>query len=261
MRLYRIASVLGGSSAPRRSASLAPYRWPSKANAIPSAVESGSRSRGAGGAGGLVAGNRVLVAGSARFRGWLSAKAEAAPSSRVTRGSEEVFGNYLLKNVIFFEHTYTVTFPRVKMREDGLMRQVIDLQARAGMSQPEKMDDQMFHFDPRLWKVKEYVDRHYRESLDLRSVAEVAGLEGKDFSEFFHQKTGVPFHEWLSWVRVNRAVELMAFGDRPLTEQSLTEIALEVGFRDLNTFERAVENCTGKTLPGVKNGLHIAIRT
>lgn len=121
------------------------------------------------------------------------------------------------------------------------------------------MDDQVFHFDPRLWKVKEYVDRHYRESLDLQSVAQVAGLAGKDFSKFFHQKTGVSFHEWLSWVRVNRAIELMAFGDRSMTEQSLTEIALEVGFHDLGTFERAVEKCTGKTLPGLKSSLNFTV--
>lgn len=140
------------------------------------------------------------------------------------------------------------------------MREAKDVQVKAGLIHPKTLDEQTFHFDPRLWKVKEYVDRHYRESLDLHVIAEIAGLDGTDFSEFFRHKTGVSFDEWLSWVRVNRAVEIMAFGDRPLTKNSLTEIALEVGFQDLETFERAVENSTGQTLPSVKSSLHIAVR-
>ena len=145
------------------------------------------------------------------------------------------------------------------MPKDGQLREAKDVPARVGMFQPEKMDEQTFHFDPRLWKVKEYVDRHYREPLDLHVIATIAGLDGTDFPEFFRRKTGVSFFEWLSWVRVNRAVEIMAFGDRPLTEQSLTEIALEVGFQDLATFEQAVEKCTGRTLPGMTSSLHFVV--
>lgn len=141
------------------------------------------------------------------------------------------------------------------MLHSGLIRTVDEVPGRAGMFQPKKINYQAFHYDPCLGKVKEYVDRHYRERLNLQVVAEVAGLERKYFSKFFHEKTGVCFSDWLSWVRVNHAIELMANGDRPLTEQSLTEIAVEVGFHDLRTFERAIENWTGHTPRSVKSSL------
>jgi transcriptional regulator GlxA family with amidase domain len=66
-----------------------------------------------------------------------------------------------------------------------------------------------------------------------------------EFLKFFHQKAGVSFDEWLRRVRVKRAIDLMAFGDRSFTEQSPTEVARERGFRNPRTFERAVEQRTG----------------
>ena len=127
------------------------------------------------------------------------------------------------------------------------------------MIQHNKIDDQAFYYDPSLWKVKEYVDRHYPEPLSLEAVAKIAGLESADFSELFHDKTGIRFDDWLSSVRVIYAIELMAHGDRPLTEQSLKKIALEVGFGDLSTFERAVEKFTGRTPRSEKSSLRLSI--
>ncbi len=120
------------------------------------------------------------------------------------------------------------------------------------MFQPENIDHQAFRYYPRLGKVKRYVDLHYCEPLNLQALAEVAGLERTYFSRFFHEKTGVCFRDWLSWIRVNHAMELMASDDRPITE-----IALEVGFHDLRTFERAVERCTGNTPRSVRNRLRL----
>lgn len=118
------------------------------------------------------------------------------------------------------------------------------------MFEHEKINHQAFCYYPRLGRVKHYVDLHFDERLNLEAIAAIAGLERTYFSRFFHQKTGVCFRDWLSWVRVNHAMELMAFDDRPITE-----IALEVGFQDLRTFERAVEKCTGHTPRSVKKGL------
>jgi two-component system response regulator YesN len=99
---------------------------------------------------------------------------------------------------------------------------------------------QAFSYYPRLAKVKRYVDRNLLEAVDLSRAAEIAGLEKTYFSKFFHDKTGVCFHDWLSQVRVTRAADLMRSRDL-----SITEVAFAVGFRDLRTFERVVEKCTG----------------
>jgi len=118
------------------------------------------------------------------------------------------------------------------------------------MDNPGKMNSRIFNYYPRLERVKRYVDRHFPETVNLSRAAEVAGLEKTYFSRFFHDKTGVCFHAWLSWVRVNHAMEIMKSRDLPIIE-----IAFAVGFQDLRTFERAVRKCTGTSPRALKNRL------
>lgn len=105
---------------------------------------------------------------------------------------------------------------------------------------PADIHSAAFHYYARLGRLKRFVDAHYHEPLPLRVAARVAGLEATYFSKFFHEKTGVCYREWLRWVRVRRAIELMQ-----RRNLSITEIAFAVGFGDLTTFERACRRCTG----------------
>lgn len=118
------------------------------------------------------------------------------------------------------------------------------------MFESKNIDDRIFSFNPRLGKVKQFVDANLTEPVSLDRVAGVAGLEKTYFSKYFREKTGVCFRNWLSTVRVNRAMEIMTSRDL-----SITEIAFAVGFQDLRTFERAVERCTGLSPRAVKNRL------
>lgn len=118
------------------------------------------------------------------------------------------------------------------------------------LSHPRLMDPRVFRYYPRLARVKRFVDSSLAESIDLSRAAEVAGLEKTYFSRFFHDKTGVRFHQWLNWTRVSRAMEIMRYRDA-----TITEIAFAVGFQDLRTFERAVERCTGTSPRMLKNRL------
>ena len=108
------------------------------------------------------------------------------------------------------------------------------------MTDQKNIDIQVFSYYPRLNKVKKYVDNHYSDPLDLEQAAEIAGLEKTYFSTYFHRKTGMCFHDWLSRIRVNEALNLMSCRDL-----SITEVALAVGFQELRTFERAVRKHTG----------------
>ena len=94
--------------------------------------------------------------------------------------------------------------------------------------------------DRRLRRVRRYVHRHFAESLPLERVASVAGLERSYFSRYFHDKTGVCFHDWLRSVRIAHALSMMETED-----MTLTQIAFATGFGDLRTFERACEKSTG----------------
>lgn len=118
------------------------------------------------------------------------------------------------------------------------------------MFEPQEFDDWIFSYDPRLGKVKQFVDAKLTEPLSLDLVASVAGLEKTYFSKYFREKTGIRFRDWLSTVRVKRAMEIMIARDL-----SITEIAFKVGFQDLRTFERAVERRTGLSPKAVKKRL------
>ena len=112
------------------------------------------------------------------------------------------------------------------------------------------IDITALNYYPRLAKVKRYVEDHFSDPLDLEQVARIAGLEKTYFSTYFHQKTGMRFHDWLNSIRVNEAVNLMSHHDL-----SITEVAMAVGFQELRTFERAVRKYTGFTPQAIRNKL------
>ena len=99
-----------------------------------------------------------------------------------------------------------------------------------------------FDYYSRLKKVKRFVDEHYADRITLKTVADIACLEEKYFSTYFHSKTGVRFVDWIACVRVGRAMELIRRRDKPIL--LVSEL---VGFRDLRTFERAFKKWTGLT--------------
>ena len=99
-----------------------------------------------------------------------------------------------------------------------------------------------FTYYGRLQKVKQYVDQHFTENITVKMAADVACLEKKYFSNYFHTKTGVRFTDYVSRMRIDHAKKLMESQDTPISE-----IALVVGYRNLRTFERAFKKNTGIT--------------
>ncbi len=99
-----------------------------------------------------------------------------------------------------------------------------------------------FDYYPRLKRLHQYVDQSYSEPISLKRAAGIAALESSYFSTYFRAKVGITFTEWLRQVRTEKAMELMKAGDF-----SITEVAYEVGFGDLRTFERAFKQHTRMT--------------
>ena len=99
-----------------------------------------------------------------------------------------------------------------------------------------------FEYYGRLEKVKRYIDLHFAEEVTLKSAADVACLEEKYFSSFFHTKTGVRFVDFVSYVRIDRAKQLLEEHDT-----SISAIAEVVGFHNRRTFERAFKKWAGIT--------------
>jgi len=105
-----------------------------------------------------------------------------------------------------------------------------------------------FDYYPRLKRLREQVEQSYSEPISLEKAARIGALEGSYsypysyFYSYFRTKVGITFTEWLHQVRISKAIKLMTA--RGL---SVKEIAYEVGFADLRTFERAFKKHTLKT--------------
>lgn len=102
--------------------------------------------------------------------------------------------------------------------------------------------DPIFEYYARLGRVRDFVKEHLHEEISLETAAAIATLEPKYFSAYFREKTGRCFTEWLTSVRVRRAMRLMT--EKNIT---ITRAALSVGYQNLRTFERAFDRCTGMT--------------
>lgn len=97
-----------------------------------------------------------------------------------------------------------------------------------------------FDDNPRLRRVRRYVERNYAQPINLKSAAQVAGFDPSYFSALFSRCVGVPFSRWLAEFRIYQATRLLKDGNRPIVE-----VALDVGFNDLTTFYRHFRRVTG----------------
>jgi transcriptional regulator of acetoin/glycerol metabolism/AraC-like DNA-binding protein len=93
-------------------------------------------------------------------------------------------------------------------------------------------------------RVREYVDAHLGASMDLAMLAGIAGVSIHHFARGFKQSAGVTPHHYLVQKRVERARDLLAQTDLPLSE-----IAYAVGFSDQSHLARHFRQMLGVT-PG-----------
>src|SRR5262249_25122096 len=91
-------------------------------------------------------------------------------------------------------------------------------------------------------RVREYVEVHLGESIDLSMLAGVAGLSVHHFARQFKQSAGVTPHIYLTQKRVERAQEMLARTDLPLSY-----IAYAAGFSDQSHLARHFRQMLGAT--------------
>ena len=104
-----------------------------------------------------------------------------------------------------------------------------------------------FDSDGRLRRLERFVRRNFSKPISLGAAAHQACLARCYFSTYFRRKLGIGFHQWLTWLRVNRAAR-----DLVETQRSVAEIAWAVGFRDMTTFARSFRRVTGTTPSGFR---------
>ena len=110
------------------------------------------------------------------------------------------------------------------------------------------MNNEAFLYYARMQRVKHFVEEHYSEKISLQRAASLACMERTSFSRFFGNKVGISFTQWLTQVRISKAMDLMKKNNA-----TISEITHEVGFSNLRTFQRAFKKLTDLTPSQFRN--------
>ncbi len=92
----------------------------------------------------------------------------------------------------------------------------------------------------RIHAVLEYIAQNYERAITLQELADTAVLSKQYFCRYFRMVTGKTPIAYLNYYRIERACLLM--GNKKLT---ITEVALECGFNDINYFTRCFKKQKG----------------
>src|SRR5207237_2812314 len=98
------------------------------------------------------------------------------------------------------------------------------------------------HFNRRLLRARDAMDRTYDQPLDIPSLASIACISEAHFIRSFRATFGETPHRYLQRRRVERAMFLLRETDR-----DVTEICLDVGFTSLGTFSRTFRDVVGES--------------
>jgi len=119
-----------------------------------------------------------------------------------------------------------------------LMHELIRLERRASAARPIRGGLPVWQQK----RVAEFIEEHLAKEISLTALAELVDLSLYHFSRVFKQSFGAPPHYYLTARRMDRAKSLLR---KPAL--SVTQIGIEVGFRETSAFTRAFRNFTGLT--------------
>ena len=96
----------------------------------------------------------------------------------------------------------------------------------------------------RLLRAKDRIDAASHEEWPVRRLASVSCVSQAHFARSFKEAFGVPPHRYLLTRRIERATALLRDTDQPITD-----IAFQTGWKSLGTFGRTFRDVTGES-PG-----------
>lgn len=110
----------------------------------------------------------------------------------------------------------------------NLMRIVLTLLCREASQLPS-----VRHSVNTSQAILDYLNRHYAEDIDNKTVAAVFGYHPNYISQLITEQTGIPLHQYLLKIRIRHALYLLQ-----TTRMSVNEIAHEVGFQSTSYFSQ-----------------------
>jgi AraC family transcriptional regulator len=91
-------------------------------------------------------------------------------------------------------------------------------------------------------RLVEFVEEHLAEDISLATLAELVDLSVYHFARAFKQSFGMPPHRYHMARRMDRARTLLQ-----RSALSVTQIGIQIGFRETSSFTRAFRRFTGPT--------------
>jgi AraC-like DNA-binding protein len=91
-------------------------------------------------------------------------------------------------------------------------------------------------------KIAAYIRKNYRYPFTLEELAGKLSLTPQYLSRYFKKCFGITFHDYLNKIRLESAIK-----DLILSEATVTAVAYDNGFPNLNSFINTLKNSTGKT--------------
>ena len=85
-----------------------------------------------------------------------------------------------------------------------------------------------------------YIEENYMEKISLYDIAQIAHMSEKYFSRFFKDNFGMTFVEYVNRVRLEKAAVLLKN-----TDDSVTEVAMQVGYANISYFIRSFKKAFG----------------
>lgn len=92
--------------------------------------------------------------------------------------------------------------------------------------------------------VYEYIGKHLDEKLDLKTLADIAGMSPNYFSSLFKKLNGITLWDYITAKRIEKAVRLIRKSDPGVT---ILDIALQCGFNNTVSFNKAFKQHNGFT--------------
>lgn len=91
-------------------------------------------------------------------------------------------------------------------------------------------------------KVLQHMEKHYEEEFMLEEAAKMANMSPQYFSRIFKERTGSNYVEYLTKLRMKKAMEWF-----DSSNQNIQEVCYRVGYKDPNYFTRVFKKITGMT--------------
>ncbi len=127
-----------------------------------------------------------------------------------------------------------------EIRLKGLLMEFLVLYSRSYLEQRNENEAGEYKYTQYMYKALEYIEDYYTESILVEEIAAFIGLSTDYFSRMFKQFTGLTPVEYIRYVRLAKAAELLRQPDI-----SIADVAMQVGFEDQGYFSRLFKQVIG----------------